>query len=151
MKKSMLLTGVVYVLAGGVLLAAAWPCESRLESLLFGFGFACLAPGLMMIGRYFYWNTPKNRDRYRERIERETIELHDELNVKLRDKSGRYAYLAGLGVISLSIVIFSLLNAWEVISNGRLIVLYLGAYFLFQILVGLVFFRRLRRKYLEES
>lgn len=149
MKKSILWMGIAYVSAGTILLAASWPCETRLESLLFGFGFACLAPGLAAIGRYFYWNTPKNRDRYRERIERETIELHDELNVKLRDKSGRYAYLAGLAVLSLSIVVFSLLDAWEVISGGRLIVLYLGAYFLFQILIGLAIFRRLRRKYLE--
>lgn len=150
MKKSMLLTGIAYVAAGIVLLAAAWPCGKRLESILFGFGFACLAPGLVMVGRYFYWSAPRNRERYQAKIERETIELHDELNVKLRDKSGRYAYLAGLGVVSLSIVIFSLLDAWEVISDGRLMVLYLGAYFLFQILIGLVFFRRLRRKYVEE-
>ena len=150
MKKSMLLMGIAYVAAGIVLLALAWPCGTRLESLLFGFGFACLAPGLVMMGRYFYWSAPRNRDRYRERLERETIELHDELNVQLRDKSGRYAYLAGLGMISLSIVIFSLLDVWEVISNGRLIVLYLGMYFLFQIVMGLVFFRRLRRKYVEK-
>ena len=69
--------------------------------------------------------------------------------MKLRDRSGRYAYLAGLAVLALSIVVFSLLDAWEVIAGGRLIMLYLGAYFLFQILIGLVFFRRLRRKYLE--
>lgn len=150
MKKSMLWMGIAYVLVGMILLAASWLCDTRLESLLFGFGFACLAPGLVAIGRYFYWSSPKNRDRYRERIERETIELHDELNVKLRDKSGRYAYLAGLAVLSLSIVVFALLDAWEVISDGRLIVLYLGAYFLFQILIGLVFFRRLQRKYLEQ-
>ena len=148
MKKSMLWTGLTYVVAGTILLAVSWSCETRVESLLFGFGFACLAPGLVAIGRYFYWSTPKNRDRYRERIERETIELHDELNVKLRDKSGRYAYLAGLAVLSLSIVVFSLLDAWEVIAGGRLMVLYLGGYFLFQILIGLVFFRRLKRKYL---
>lgn len=149
MKKSMLWTGLAYVVAGITLLAVFWSCETRVESLLFSFGFACLAPGLAMIGRYFYWSTPKNRDRYRERIERETIELHDELNVKLRDKSGRYAYLAGLAVLSLSIVVFSLLDAWEVIVDGRLMVLYLGAYFLFQILIGLIFFRRLKKKYLE--
>ena len=42
MKKSHLLTGIAYVIAGAILLLVSLPVETRLGSLLFGFGFACL-------------------------------------------------------------------------------------------------------------
>ncbi|MCR5233492.1 MAG: hypothetical protein K6E53_06235, partial [Lachnospiraceae bacterium] len=38
------------------------------------------------------WSAPKNKKRYSEIKEQEDISLHDELNEKLRDKSGRIAY-----------------------------------------------------------
>ena len=40
-----------------------------------------------------------------------------------------------------------LLDALEVIQGGRLMVLYLGAYLVFQVVIGQVIYRRLRRKY----
>jgi len=147
MKRGMLWTGAAYVLAGIGLLAWSPFAEGRLGSLLFGFGFACLTPGLVMIGKYFYWSEPKRRELYREQMEAERIELRDELNVKLGDKSGRYAYVAGLLVAGVSIPVVSVLEVLELIQGGRLLVLYLGAYLLFQIVVGQVFYRRLRRKY----
>ena len=147
MKKGHLFTGIGYVLAGCALLAASLGSEGRLGSLLFGFSFAALASGVVMIGKYCYWTRPENRDRYREKLERENTELRDELNQKLSEKSSQYAYLIGLGVTAAAIVVFSLLDVLEVIRGGRLLVGYLGAFLVFEIVIGQVIYRRLRRKY----
>lgn len=147
MKKSHLLTGLAYAAAGAVLLVISLSAEGRLGSLLFGFGCACLGPGVVMIGRYCYWNTPENRERYRERMDQERVELRDELNQKLSARSSQYAYVIGLGVTAAAIVVFSLLDVLGVIQSGRLMVLYLGAYLVFQVVLGQVIYRRLRRKY----
>ena len=147
MKRSYLITGVLYVAAGALLLAASALAGERLGALLFGFGFAGIGPGVVMMGRYWYWTRPERQARYQERLEAERIELRDELNQKLSDRAGRYAYLAGLGVTALAIVAVSLLTALEVIPCGRLMVLYLGGYLIFQVVLGRVFYRRLRRQY----
>ena len=133
MKKSNLIVGILYLIAGIACLLAALFTESKLNSLLFGFSGAGIGPGLLMICKYFYWTSPKNRGRYQERLENERIELHDELKEKVRDKSGRYAYVLGLFVISISMVVFSVLGALEIIDHSRMIVLYLGGYMIFQI------------------
>lgn len=130
-----------------LLLVVAILTDSRLDSLLFGFGGAGIGSGAMMIYKYFYWSKPENRERYAEKISNERIELHDELQEKIRDKSGRYSYIFGLIAISISIVIFSVLGASEIIDNSRIIVLYLGGYFLFQIIIGIVIFNHLLKKY----
>lgn len=147
MKKSNLLEGILFVLGGVLLLCVALQTDSRLDSLLIGFASGGSCSGIVMVCKYFYWNSPKNRERYQEKIANEKIELHDELKTKLRDKSGRYAYAIGLMAISVSIVIFSILGKLELIDNARLIVLYLGGYFIFQIVVGIAIFNQLLKKY----
>lgn len=147
MRKGNLVTGILYLFAGALLLIAALLTDSKLDSLLFGFAGAGIAPGMMMICQYFYWHRPENQGRYQEKMEHEAIELHDELKEKLRDQSGRYAYVLGLAVICISIVLFSILGTLELIPHARLIVLYLGGYLVFQIVAGHVIFRYLLKKY----
>ena len=148
MKRGHLMTGIVYVAVGILLLALSSLTEGRLGSLLFAFGFAGAVPGAVMIGKYVYWTSPRNRERYAERVEQERIDLQDELKQKLSDRSGRCAYLIGLAVLSVSIVAFSVLDALGVL-NSRLLVGYLGAFMLLEVILGQVIFRRLRRKYEE--
>lgn len=147
MKKSYLIENIVFLAVGVILLAAALLTDTVLDSLLVGFASGALCAGIANIGRYFYWKAPRNAERYQERLEAERIEMHDELKVKLRDRSGRYAYALGLGVICVSIVIFSILGKMELIGNSRLIVLYLGGYLVFQIAVGNVIYRHMLKKY----
>ena len=80
-------------------------------------------------------------------LKHERIEIQDELKSRLRDRSGRCAYQWGLLVISVSMVAFSILGALDVIPESRLIVLYLGAYLVFQIVMGIAVFRRLLKRY----
>lgn len=147
MKKGNLITGIFYVLFGIACLAVALLIDTELEGILWGFAGAGIFPGIMIICKYFYWSSPKNRERYEERLENERIEQHDELKTKIRDRSGRYAYTLGLLIISFSILVFGVLGALDIIVNTRIIVCYLGAYLLFQVIAGIVIFNMLMRKY----
>ena len=66
---------------------------------------------------------------------------------RLRDQSGRYAYLLGLAVLSVSIVVFSVLGALNILDS-RVIILFLGGYLLFQVVAGMVIFKHLLGGYL---
>lgn len=147
MKKSNLLTGLIYLIVGVISLVTALVTNSKLDGLLFGFAGAGIFPGFLLIYRYYYWNKPGNRERYEEKLEDENIQQQDELNVKLRDKSGRYAYILGICTVSFSIVLFSILGVLEIIENTRLIILYLGGYLIFQIGIGILIFNHLLKKY----
>jgi hypothetical protein len=94
----------------------------------------------MGIVRYFYWSAPANRAEYAERLENERIELQDELKQKLRDRSGRYAYLLGLCVSSLSVVVFAVLGMLELVPGTRLLILYLSGNMILQLAAGWWFF-----------
>jgi hypothetical protein len=147
MKKSNLYIGLVYLFIGIVCLVIALSFESRLESLLFGFAGAGICSGAVILWKYSYWTRSENKDRYQEKIENENIELHDERKTTLRDKSGRYAYIIGLIVISVSIVIFSIIGSLNIIENSKLIITYLAGFLVFQYIIGILIFNHLNKKY----
>ena len=147
MKKSNLLEGIMFILGGIILLCVVLLTDSVLDSLLIGLAAGTICPGIVMTCKYFYWSAPKNKERYQEKIANEEIELHDELKTKLRDRSGRYAYVIGLVTVSFSMIIFSILGKLEIIDKSRLIVLYLGGYLIFQIAIGIIIFKELLKKY----
>ena len=135
MKKNYLNEGMKLLLVGICLVLAAAFSETAVDGLLWGFAGGALAPGIARIIQHFYWSAPKNQVRYQE------------LNEKLRDKSGRIAYLIGLLIICISEVVFSILGNAGIISNHKVIVLYLFVLLLVQIVIGKVAYRQLRKKY----
>ena len=147
MKKNYLNEGMKLLLVGICLVLAAAFCETAVDGLLWGFAGGALAPGIARIIQHFYWSAPKNQERYREIQEQEDINRHDELNEKLRDKSGRIAYNIGLLIICISEIVFSILGKTGVITDHKIIVLYLFSLFVFQIVIGKVVYHQLRRKY----
>ena len=147
MKKSYLSKGIVCVLVGICFVLAAVFTESAIDGLLWGFAGGALGPGIGMIIQHFYWSAPKNQERYQEIQEQKDINLHDELNEKLRDKSGRIAYNIGLFIICISEIVFSILGKTGVITDYKIIVLYLFSLFVFQVVIGNVVYHQLRRKY----
>lgn len=146
MKKSQLISGIIYTLLGLSLLLAAIFTNTE-SGMLYGLGGALTGPGLVMMGKYFYWNSPKNRQRYEERLENERIEMNDELKQKLRDRSGRYAYVLGLATVSLSLFVIGILDSLGLIGDSLPLLWYLSAYLIFQIIAGIVIFNRLLKKY----
>ena len=61
--------------------------------------------------------------------------------------SGSIAYLIGLAVICISEVVFAILGKMGVITDHKVIVLYLYGLFVFQIAAGIAAYRYLRQKY----
>lgn len=147
MKKSNLIFGGVYLLLGVIFLSLALFTDTALDGLFFGFTGACFCPGIIIIYKYIYWNFPKNKGRYVEKLENEKIEIHDELKDKLRGKSAQYTYATGLFVISFSTVLFSILDSLKIVENGNIFVYYLACFLLFQILIGSVIYKHLLKKY----
>lgn len=147
MKKSNLLEGTLFILGGFILLWIGLQTDSVLDSLLVGIAAGSICSGIVTTCKYFYWTAPGNKERYQEKIAKETIELHDELKIKLRDKSGRYAYAIGLLTVSISIVVFSILGKLGIIGNPRILLLYLSGYLMIQIVTGIVIFHQLLKKY----
>ena len=147
MKKSNLIFSILYTLGGAALLLVTVLTDSVLDSLLFGFAVAAICSGIVMTCKYFYWSSPKNQERYLEKLAAEKIELHDEMKEKLRDKAGKYTCVLGAIVVTISIVVFSILGKLELVENSRMIVLYLGGYLLFQIAASIAIFQYLLKKY----
>ena len=147
MKKSNLLTGIVYVVIGIGCLLVALLTNTKLDSLLFGFAGAGIGPGCVMICKYFYWTSPKHKTEYHEKLNKEQIELHDELKEKLRDKSGRYTYVLGLVVVGMAIPVVAVLDKLQLIENSSLLIFFLFFYLIFQYVAGVVIFKFLLKKY----
>lgn len=147
MKKSDLITGLISLLVGITCLVSELLFETKLNSILSGFAGAGISSGAVILWKYYYWSKPENRSKYKEKIENENIELHDERKEMLRDKSGRYAYILGLIILSISIVVFSILGSLEITGDNRLIVIYLGGLLVFQYVIGIIVYKRLSKKY----
>lgn len=147
MKKSNLVAGILYTLAGIAFLIAAFLTDTPLEGLLCGFAGAGICPGVLMITKYCYWTSPKNQPRYQEKLDQERIELQDELKEKVRGKTAQYVYALGLCVTAGAIVLFAVLDALQIIQSGKLLILYLGFYMVLQLISGQIIFRHLMKKY----
>lgn len=147
MKRSNFWSGFIYSLLGLAFFLAGLVWETRLSSLSMGFGAGMLSSGITQLARYRKWTRPENREVYQEKLEAEQIELRDERKAMLRDRAGRYAWLLGMGLCALSIMAFGVLGALKIVENARLIILFLGAYFIVQYGAGVYFYRRLEKKY----
>lgn len=149
MKKSNFYSGLISTVLGAALVVLGILRNAQLSGLMCGLGGALLGPGLVQLWKYRKWTRPENAETYRKRLEQEQIDLRDERKNMLRDKAGRYAYVLGLMLSAVSILIFYLLEDLDVVDafTARLIVAYLGAYLLVQYAAGLLIYRRLSAKY----
>lgn len=149
MKKRDLWIGVGMIAGGVLCLLGALSWATPLGGLLFGLCGALTVPGVAQVRKYVKWTSPQNAPVYRERLEREQIDLRDERKSMLRDKSGRYAYILGLFTLAAAIFVFYLLEAFGMIGwrETRPIILFLGCYILFQAIAGMAIYRLLEKRY----
>lgn len=147
MKKNNLFIGITYLLISLTLGVIAGFSNTKLDGLLWSLAGAGVAGSVVILWKYFYWTQPKNRSRYQERLESETIELQDERKEKFGNQSGRYAYILGLATIVISIIVFSILESLELVQHMKIMILYLSGYLVFQYLAGILIFRYLNKKY----
>lgn len=147
MKKSYLLTGFIYIVAGLGFLILALTTDTRLNSVFSGLAGAGIGPGLMMIYKYFYWNRPENKQRYQKKLENEQIEIHDELKSMLRAQAGRWTYVIGTLAISLAMLVFCILGQLEIVADYKLIIFFLFGFMIFQFVIYIAVFNHLLKKF----
>lgn len=147
MKNNELRVGYLFTIGGFILVLTGILNNGILSSFLIASGVGAFGSGTVLVSKYYYRNLPKNKKRYEEKMIEENIEIHDELQIILRDKSGRYTNVLGVFIICISIVIFSILGKLGIVDNSRMIVLFLAGYLLFQILIYNFIFKYLLKKY----
>ena len=149
MKKRELWFGLAMIAGGILFLLAALLLDTPLDSLFCGFFGALIGPGAVQVYKYVKWTKLEPPDSYQRHLEEEQIELRDERKEMLRNKSGRIAYNLGLLAAAVSMTVFSVLEKLGVVEEaaGRLMILFLAAYFIVQYGAGVFFYRRLEKKY----
>ena len=145
MKRSNMIYGLIYVILSGISLYISITFDAnKMSGVFYGLTGAFVAGGIVNITQYFYWK--RHNEKYEEKLEIERIEQQDELKQKLRDKSGRYAYLIGMSITALSIMAYSLLGVLNIMDT-EYIVTYLSIYLISQLFIGIIVFHHLLRKY----
>lgn len=146
MKKSTLYIGFAYCFVGITSMVIALMTEFRLEALLWGIAGAGIGPGVLIIGRYFYWLRPEHQAEYANRIQKENIDLKDERKIMLRDKSGRLAYIATM-ILQLALAFaFSILSILGYFAPfSRYACIGLGVLLILQYIFGIVAYNRLSK------
>ena len=144
MKKSNLVYGLIYIVLSVISLYVAITFDNNsMSGIFYGITGALGSSGIVTIIRYFYWQ--KNKEKYQEKLEIEEIEQNDELKQKLRDKAGKYTYWIGMGIIALSIMAYSVLGVLNIMDTEHIII-YLGAYLISQVFIGVIVFNYLLKK-----
>lgn len=144
MKKSNLIYGLIYTILAGISLYLAIAFDNKMSGIFYGMTGALGGNGIFIMIRYFYWQ--KNKEKYQEKLEIEEIEQNDELKQKLRDKAGKYTYWIGMLIIALSIMVYSVLGGLNIMDTEHIII-YLGAYLISLVFIGVIVFNHLLKKY----
>lgn len=145
MKRSNIIYGLTCIILSGISLYIAIIFDAnKMSGVFYGLTGALGVGGIVSIAQYFYWK--RHNEKYEEKLEIERIEQQDELKQKLRDKSGRYAYLFGMFITALSIMAYSLLGVLDIMDT-EYIVIYLSIYLISQLFIGKIVFNHLLRKY----
>lgn len=147
MNKNFLYTGLIILTTGIILLIVNR--YTNFEGILSGMGISLSLVGSIEIFKYIYWSRPGNMEKYKEKLKKERIEQHDEFKNKVRGLAIRYTFIIELIILSVSIVGFALLGQLGYITESRIIVLYLGAFLLAQLIISYVIYYHLLNKYLQ--
>lgn len=116
MKRSNMIYGLIHVILSGISLCIAITFDAnKMSGVFYGLTGAFVAGGIVNIAQYFFWK--RHNEKYEEKLEIERIEQQDELKQKLRDKSGRYAYLFGMFITALSIY-HGIFFTWSIKYHG---------------------------------
>ena len=133
MKRSNIIYGLTCIILSGISLYIAIIFDAnKMSGVFYGLTGALGVGGIVSIAQYFYWK--RHNEKYEEKLEIERIEQQDELKQKLRDKSGRYAYLIGMSITALSIMAYSLLGVLNIMDT-EYIVIYLSIYLISQLFI----------------
>ncbi|MGL5259900.1 MAG: hypothetical protein ACRC7V_07305 [Lachnospiraceae bacterium] len=143
--KNYLKSSIVYFCLGIVFLILAYVFPDI--SIFVGFAGACIGPAIMMVLKYLYWR--KRPIKYSEKIEDESIELHDERKEMIRGKSLRISTLINWCILSAFISIVAFLGQLQVISieTSKPIIITIAAYWFISVVIMQIVYKYLSKKY----
>lgn len=147
MKKNTLITGILLLLIGVAALGAAVIFQNNMNGLFYGLGGAGCALGIGNIISYFYWSSDKNKKRYEELLENKSIEVNDELNSKIRDRSGRITCNIGFAAACITAILLEILECLGLISGSYLTVMVLCGFLIFQIITYIFVFSSIKKQF----
>lgn len=113
------------------------------------YGLAGMSAGLAAVSlfRFFYWQLPGKREHLAEHLEELKIDETDELKIQLRDKAGLYSYYIIINLTFLAVLILLILSG----VREQLPILWVGlglaVFFVVQIVINQLVYRRLLKHY----
>ena len=117
---------------------------SGLLSVLAGAG---IVPGIALICSYIYWSRPKNKEKYEEIMKKEKINLLDERNERIRDKSGRETNKIMFMILLILLIIFMGLRILEIFMPfSKQVIILLSGLMIFQIICEIVIYRKISKE-----
>lgn len=143
--KNYLKSGIIYFCIGIVFLILAFIFPDI--SLFVGFVGGCFGPAIIMFYKYVYWK--KRPSEYNEKIENESIELHDERKEMIRGKALRISTLINWCILSVFIVVVAFLDQLEVISEeiSIPIIITTAVYWIITVVIMQIVYKYLSKKY----
>ena len=148
MKKSKLFLGITYLISGIVsLIFAIMSNNDSVSGLLSGLAGAGIVPGIALIWNYIYWSRPKNKEKYEEIMKKEKINLLDERNERIRDKSGRETNKIMFMILLILLIIFMGLRILEIFMPfSKQVIILLSGLMIFQIICEIVIYRKISKE-----
>ena len=147
MKRNTLIFGIIALLIGAAALAAAFIFQNNMLGLFCGLGGAGCALGLGNFFSYFYWSSGNNNKRYEEMQDNKSIEVNDELNSKVRDRSGRITCSIGFAAVCVTVILLEILEGLGLIAGSYLTVMILCAFLFFEMITYVIVFSSVRKKF----
>ncbi|BBN98036.1 hypothetical protein [Sporolactobacillus terrae] len=142
-----LIANVIMLVIGIVMLLFGFnETTAPMSGMLTGLGSALSLSAVFWMIRVLYWYSPSRKDQYENRMKTQNIDLKDERKIMLRDKSGRAAYLIGLAVLVICILVFRVLHALNIYDIGRAFFIFTGVFVVFEYLLGIIIFNIMSKK-----
>lgn len=145
--KNKLKLGIINLIFSGVFIGLCFIFPEI--SIFFGFAGVCFSVGMFMLYQYFHWKSPSKQEEYKEKIENETIELHDERKEMIRGKAARLSLLANWCLMSAIVVIVSLLGQFEVFpyEYAKPVIFGITIYWIISAIIMQIIYKFLCNKY----
>lgn len=134
------LSVVLYLLAPRI-------ADGRLKQFFEGMSSGAFGVGFVNMAYFIYWSMPSRRVEYQEMEENAEIEARDERKRMLRERAGRYSYLASLCACVLGTGVFMVLDKLEIAPWGNIVCDCLMAMLGIQIVLNIVITLYLNKKY----
>ena len=147
MRKRRLIDGIGCIVIAVTAFLLSFHPQVQMTARLTSLASTYIVIGGLALIRYFYYNSPKNREFYKEKLEYEEIEQRDERTLRLLEKSRGYTYQFGQELILAAILGSVILEAFGIIEKSDTAAVVLGGFLIVQIVAEQVIFRYLSKKY----